>query len=359
MKLKATACLVIVLAPTGLWAGSLEKAYFAVTESGSWAKHESNWEMPDGTTGTNIYTSIRAADSEGRVRIEMVTETLAGPGAGMTVRQLFIMESSFDLPKDYLNRMMFLEATASQAGDAPPSLMPENVIEIMRGTAGDLTNSVAFEGGAERAGRKCDLYTYSYRTGGPHASLLEGEICLDETTPFGVVYQKGRVLDAEGNVTSSYEEKLVGSGTGASATAALLAMTPEASPKAPTEVAPAALPSVAFLEAYESGKVRLLVEVTEGTGGRRLTIVVLNATDDAFELLVPEGPLSIPADSPLGELKLFFREARRFSLPADGSSPTVEAGQPGDRGATGGTFQLTVYEGQPLSQGSVTVGPLE
>ena len=101
MKLSAAACLVIVLAPSTLWAGSLEKAYFAATETGTWAKHESNWEMPDGTSGTNVYTSVRADDSAGRVRIEMLTETQAGPGAGMTVRQLFIMEPSFDLPKDF------------------------------------------------------------------------------------------------------------------------------------------------------------------------------------------------------------------------------------------------------------------
>jgi len=39
-----------------LQAGSLEKAYFAATQPGTWAKYESSWEMPDGMVGTNVYT---------------------------------------------------------------------------------------------------------------------------------------------------------------------------------------------------------------------------------------------------------------------------------------------------------------
>ena len=52
-------------------------------------------------------------------------------------------------------------------------------------------------------------------------------------------------------------------------------------------------------------------------------------------------------------------EEESFSLPPGGSLPPFEAGQPGERGATGGRFQLTVYECQPLFQGSVEVGPLK
>jgi hypothetical protein len=341
-----------------LRAGSLEKAYFAATLPGAWAQYESSWEMPDGTAGTNVYTYIRAPDSDDRVRIEIDTETLAGPGEGMISRQLFIMEPGFDLAENLLNHVMFVEASVMQAGDATPSLMQENVIEIIRESAGDVTNSVTFKGRAQMSGRECDHYGYSYTSGGPHATLQEGELCLDETVPFGVVYQKGRVTNAAGELTSSFEQKLLDSGTGKSGTAALLAMTPEAEPTTAERAPHEAIQSSVLLEAYQGEKIRLVVEVEEGTGGRRVTLIAVNQTEESFDLIVPEGFLTIPADSPLEVLRLVVEEEHRFSLSPGGSSPSFAAGQSGERGATGGKFQLTVYEGQPLFQGTVEVGPL-
>jgi hypothetical protein len=342
-----------------LQADSLEKAYFAATLPGTWAQYESSWEMPDGTVGTNIYTYIRAPDSADRVRIEVDTKTLAGPGEGMISRQLFILEQGFDLAQNFLNHMKFMEASVAQTGDGTPSLMQDNVIEIMRQSAGDVTNSVTFKGRATKEGVECDHYDYSYTSGGPHATLQEGELCLAETVPFGVVFQKGRVMDAAGDLVSSFEQKLLDSGTEKSGAAALLAMTPEAKQATRQRATSQAVPSLPLLEAYESEKVRLVVEVEEGTGGRRLRLIALNKTEEPFDLVVPGGPLTIPADSPLGVLRLVVVEEERFSLPPGGSSPPFEAGQPGERGATGGKFQLTMYEGQPLFQGSVEVGPLE
>jgi hypothetical protein len=354
MQSFASVFLLLSLTTLQVQAETLQRPYFAATHPGSWAKYESNWEMPDGMVGTNHYTYIRATNSADRVRIEVVTETLAGPGQGMVTRQLFIMEPGFDLAKNYLNRMMFLEANVSQVDDGPASLMQDNVIEIIRQSAGDWTNSVTFKGRETRQGIECDLYSYSYPSGGPHVTVQEGEICLDGTLPFGLVFQKGRVLDAEGTLVSSFEQKLLETGTGHPGTEALLAMTPEAGPAAP-ETAPA-LP---LMEAYQSGKVRLAVEVVEGSGGRRLDLVVVNNTKEPFDLVIPSGLLEIPADSPLGVLNLFVDVEQNFSLSPGGSSPAMSVGQPGDRGASAGKFNLVVYEGQPLYQGTVTVGPLE
>lgn len=237
-----------------LGAGSLEKAYFAATPPGAWAKYESSWEMAGGIAGANAYTYIRASDSDGRVQVETTTHVLAGPGEGVTTRQLFIMEPDFDLARDFMNRMSYLEASAAQSGEGPASLMQANVIEIMRASVGDLTNSVTFKGSKTIDGHECDHYVYSYSTGGSSVTHQEGEICLDEAVPFGVVFQKGRSTDQDGALISSYEQKLVESGAG---------------------------------------------------------------------------------------------------------SPAFSAGQPGDRGAVGGSFQLSVYEGSAVYQGSVDVGPLE
>jgi len=358
MRLLALVVLVLSLTTPQLHADSPQKPYFAATHPGTWAKYESSWEMPDGMAGTNIYIYIRAPDSGDRVRIEFDTETLAGPGAGMVTRQLLIMEPGFDLAGNFLNHGKFTEASIAQSGDGPPSLTQANVLAIIREAAGDLTNSVTFMGRVEKEGRDCDLYAYSFESGGPHVSFQEGEICLDETVPFGLVYQKGRVTNAEGELTSSFEQKLLESGADAPGTAALLAMTPEAAPTT-TEGAPSeGLPAINLLEAYQGEKIRLVVEVLEGSGGRRLELVVMNKAEEPIDLVVPSGPMTIPADSPLGVLNLYVGEEQRFSLAPGGSSPALSVGQPGERGATAGKFQLTVYDGQPLYQGSVTVGPM-
>jgi hypothetical protein len=338
--------------------GSLEKAYFAATTPGAWAKYESSWEMPDGKAGTNIYTYIRASDDADRVRIELCTETLSGPGEGMTTRQLFVMEPGFDLARDFMNRMMYLEASAAQTGDGTTTLIPDNVIEIMRSSAGDMTKSVTLSGSRTIEGHDCDHYTYSYRLGGPHSTLQEGEICLDETVPFGLVSQTGRTIDDEGVTVSSFEQKLVASGTGQTASAALLAMTPATASAAPESAAPGALPSLPFTEAYLTGTIRLFVQVVEGSGGRRLDITALSQADEPFELVVPAGMLTIPAGSPIGDLNILVNENLELPLAPGESSPPISTGQPGERGATGGSFQLTVHEGEPLYQGTVEVGPL-
>ena len=352
-------CLLVSLTAPQLEAGSLEKAYFAATPPGSWARCESNWELPDGTVGTNVYTYIRASDATSRVRIETQTEVLSGPGSGTTTRQLFIMAPEFDLSENYLNRVQFLQATVAQSGDAPPALMQGNIIEILRAAAGDLTNSVTFMGHTEEGGRACDLYAYSYESGGPHVTLQEGEICLDEAVPFGIVFQKGRITKPGGDLVSSFEEKLLDSGSGKSGTAAMLALTPEEPAASPENAPTDAVDSLTLLEAYQNEKARLLVQVEDGTGGRRLELIAQNMTEDAFDLVLPGGPLTIPAGTPLGSLTVVVGEEQRFSLAPGGSSPAISAGQPGERGATGGDFQLMMYEGEPLFQGSVNVGPLE
>ena len=269
------------------------------------------------------------------------------------------MEPGFDLAGNFLNHGKFTAASIAQSGDGPPSLMQANVLAIIREAAGDLTNSVTFKSRVEKEGRDCDLYAYSFESGGPHVSFQEGEICLDETVPFGLVYQQGRMTNAEGELTSSFEQKLLESGADAGGTAALLAMTPEAAPAAGEGAPTEGLPAINLLEAYQNEKVRLVFEVLEGSGGRRLDLVVVNTAEEPIDLVVPSGPVTIPADSPLGVLNLYVGEEQRISLAPGGSSPALSVGQPGERGATAGAFQLTVYDGRPLYQGSVTVGPMD
>jgi hypothetical protein len=260
---------------------------------------------------------------------------------------------------NFLNYMMFLEASVAQAGDGNPAVTQDNIIEIMRKSGGDFTNSVTFKGKADMQKRKCDHYAYSYKSGGPHVTIHEGEIWLDETVPFGIVLQKGKAMDASGKLVSSFEQELLDSGTGKSGAAALLAMTPKPKIMAQEKDAPKEIQSLSLLEAYQSERTRLSVEVKEGSGGKHLIINALNKTKDPFDLVVPKGPLTITADSPIEVLNLVVDEEQRFTLPPNGTSPSFSARQSGKRGVTEGKFKLTVYEGKPLFTGSVSIGPLE
>ncbi len=253
-------CLFLSFTATQVMAESLKKPYFAATLPGTWAKHESSSKMPDGTTGKSIYMYIRASDDADRVRFELYTEFVSGTGKGMNSRMLSIMEPGFDLAMNFLNYVMFLETTVAQTGERKPSMTRDNVIKIMRENGGDFTNSVTFKGKTDKQGRKCDHYAYSYKLGGPsYAMLGEGEIWLDETVPFGVVFQKGKFTNASGKLMSAFEQKLIESGTGKSASAALLALTPKSKKAAPKKTTPKAIQSLSFLKAYQSVKIRLLV----------------------------------------------------------------------------------------------------
>lgn len=350
---------VLLMSVFHIGAASLEKAYFSATPPGAWATYESSWEMPNGMGGTNAYTFLRASDSEDRIRFEVTTEVLTGPGEGGTTRQLFIMEPAFDFGRNFMNYMGFVEASVSQSGDGPATLMQANIIDILRGSASDLTNSVTFTGTKTVAGHECDHYTFSYSSGGPHITHHEGEICLNEAVPFGVVSQKGRSTDQEGTPGSSYGKTLVDSGIGRSATEALLVMTPTSLSEASAAEGPEADAGLPLADAFQGGKVRLVVSVLEGTGGRRLKITTVNQVDERLELIVPKGPFTVHAGFPIGDLNLVVDREHLFSLEPGASSPAFSAGQSGDRGAVGGNFQLTVSEGKTLYQGSVDVGPLE
>jgi len=63
-----------------------------------------------------------------------------------------IMEPGFDLARNLLDHTRLMEANVAQTGDGTPSLMPDNVIDIVRQSASDLTNSVTFSGRETRAG---------------------------------------------------------------------------------------------------------------------------------------------------------------------------------------------------------------
>jgi hypothetical protein len=339
-------------------AGSLNKPYFGATPPGAWAKTESSWEQPGGMAGTSRYTYIRVPDDAGRVRIEVDTEVVTGPGEGMVTRQLFVMEPGFDMAMNCPNRMMYMEGNVTLTGDGPPIVGQDAVIKIMRQAGMDLVNSVTFKGEARVQGRTCDHYAYSAKTGGAYATVNEGEIWLDATVPFGIVLQKGKVTDTAGKLLSTFEEKLVDSGTGNKGTAALLAATPAPKAAAPADAGPEPVQALSLLDAYKGGRIRLLVEVKPGSGGKHLTLKAVNKTKAPIDVIVPAGAVTLAADTPLTELKLVSEKEQRISVSAGGTSAPFAAQQAGKRGAIEGKFQLTTHDGNPLFMGNIKVGSL-
>lgn len=354
-------CLASVFLTTAAWSGELKKPYFAGTAPGDWAKMETTIERTEGEDQKIVYTYTRAPDNAGRVCIETITEAKTGPGAGAESRQLNVMEPGFDLSRGFIGYMGSLDASLALAGEQAVPMQPE-VIKIIRNNVKNVSKAFTFKGEAKIGGRKCDHYAYKIELGDPNPSVTEFDVWLSEDVPFGIVRQISISRDASGTMQSKSEENLIDSGSGGEVNPVLLANIP--APKgggAPTEGgAPAEkAPEVAALaEAYQEGKIGLTVEVAEGSGGARLRMTIQNRTREPLEIVVPAGTTQLKADTPVNTLMIVSVEEQRVPIPARGESQPVEVGQTGQRGATEGKFTLTVYEGNPLFQGTVTMGSL-
>ena len=210
------AMFVLLLTPAD--AGELQKQYFTATKPGSWVIVEATYD----TGGKNVYTYSRLDDNQGRAVIEFELNVKAGPGAGTTSNQLFVVEEGFDVTKDALSYMKALQAMVVLAGDYV-SASPPPVIDAIREGGADFTNAFTFEESETIGGIECDRYAYRVATGGPHVTVTQGSMCLSDQVPFGVVKQTGTVKNEDGAPVSTYEQTYVDSGSGAQGTPRLLA----------------------------------------------------------------------------------------------------------------------------------------
>ena len=361
MKFVLSVCLTLVYLTAGAWAGELKKPYFAATVPGDWAKRETATERPGGEDQQIIYTYTRAPDSAGRVRIETVTEVKAGPGEGTESRQLNILEPGFDLSRGFIGYMGSLEASLALSGDQAFPMQPD-VIEIIRKNVQDVSKAFTYKGEEKIGGRTCDHYIYKIEMGDPNPSVTEFDVWLSEEVPFGIVRQISVSKDASGTVQSTSVENLIDSGSGGEVNSLLLSGTPnpkggdaETTAGGAAEMAPDTL---ALSKAYQDGKIGLGVEVVEGSGGARLRITIQNKTRAPLAIVVPKGTTQLEADMPVNTLTIVADAEKKLVAPARGRSETVDVGQAGSRGAKEGKFKLSVYDGSPLFQGTVTMGPM-
>jgi hypothetical protein len=112
------------------------------------------------------------------------------------------------------------------------------------------------------------------------------------------------------------------------------------------------------IDAYKSGKIRLVVAVDSGTpDGGKVRISVENTGTEPMRLVVPKGRTVFPAGMPLENFTIEVAADKPLDVEKDGAS-AFEAPQKGAFRALAGKFTLRFFEGEPSFTGSVEAGPV-
>lgn len=353
---KITLFLLIVVSYVGVvHAEQLKKPYFAATKPGTWAKYELTTK--DGSKMT--YTYKRLADSDGRILFEHTNFINSGPGEGMTATTLYVLEPGFDFDRNMLSYGKAIQAMIAQKNGGDPSVTTAQVVKIIRESGVDFSRSMDFKNREKVDKYQCDHYTYNVASGGARPMTHTGNIWLNEKIPFGVVKQSAIIKDNSKEI-GDFSMRLLEFGSDAKGIPALLAKIPKAQKTAEKkQPAKTAIKSYTLGEAYEKEMVRLIVEVKEGSGGRRLSMVIKNKSKNPFLLTLPKGRMVFEAGIPVHTLHINIDSENKIKLDPNQSAPPIEVGQTGKRGAIKGRFDLTMYKGEALYMGSVTIGTLK
>ena len=348
--------LVIVVSYVGVaHAEQLKKPYFAATKPGSWAKYEMTTEGGS----KMIYTYKRLADSDGRILFEHTNFVKSGPGKGITATTLYVLEPGFDFDRNMLSYGKAIQAMIAQNNNSEPNVTTPQVIKIIREGSLDFSNNMKFKNSEKVDKYQCDHYSYYVASGGARPMTHTGNIWLNDKIPFGVVKQTAIIKDNSKRI-GDFNMRLLEFGSDAKGVPALLAKIPKAQKIAEKkQPAKTAIKSYTLGEAYEKEMVRLIVEVKEGSGGRRLSMVIKNKSKNSFLLTLPKGRMALEAGIPVHTLHINIDSKNRIKLDPKQSAPPIEVGQTGKRGAIKGRFELTMYKGEALYMGSVTIGSIK
>lgn len=355
--MKTITLLVLLLISYGevVQAEQFKKPYFTATKAGTWAKYE----MTDKSGISMTYTYKRLADSDGRIVFEHTNFVNSGPGKGEKATTIYVLEPGFDFDTNMLSYGTAIQALIAQNNGGEPNVTTAQVIKMIRESSVDFSKSMNFKNREKVDQYQCDHYAYTATSGGPRPMTHIGNIWLDEKVPFGVVKQSASIKDNSKTI-GDFNMRLLEFGSDAKGVPALLAKIPKAH-KPPEKEQPekAVVQSYTLTEAYKKEKVRLKVDVKEGSGGRRLFIVIKNKSKHPFLLTVTKGPMDIEAGIPVHTLKIDINSENSIKLNPNQSAPPLEVGQTGKRGAIKGRFELTMYKGEALYSGSVTIGSIK
>lgn len=330
----------VLLVAVGARGGEFKTAYYAGTAQGGWSQY--TLTAKDGTVAT--YSYERKPDDDGRVVLELEVKTTGGVAAGSESTMTYTMPKGFDLAKNGISYGKYIEKMMMKYGEME---MPvdDATLEVIRKAEKDYRGAVTFTGAESIGGLACDRYTYAMTT---EATKETGTLWLNAAIPFAVVKHAGKVVNADGSVASEFEMTLKDHGQ--------IQLT-----QAPPEVAPEPGPEpqpleVGLVEGFKAG--RIGIDVQARAGGRELSLGFRNEHEAQLTINIPAGPANIEVDFPVRTLSFNVARTTKLVLEPGTSSEALVVTQRGPRGIADGKCYLSVYEGTPIFQGSVTMDQL-
>jgi hypothetical protein len=317
-------------------AAGWKKAYFGATKPGTWARYIDHSSDPANVDMT--VTQTRLGDDEGRPRIEM---TMDSNGKYPLVLNRYTMKTGFDVNRDLIDYGPAI--VGGEGGDADTQTpLDAATARLIAENMTAYGPSVVFKSSEAVDGKKTDRYSYVIKRPGP--SVETGDLWLSDAVPFGVVRNTFTIKEANGK-TTSFERKLVASGSGAAVAAS-------------TAAKPPAKTKFTLKEAYDAGLIRIDAEVDPSSkNGERVHLHITRKEDAPSPLTVtlPKGRTSLHVDVPLDDFIIDAPAAQLLKLTAEGGTE-LDVKQGGEQRVMKGTFQITTYEGAPLWSGGATIG---
>lgn len=329
----------VVLLAAGARAGEFKTDYFAGTAQGAWSQY--TLTAKDGTVST--YSYERKPDADGQAVLELEVKTTGGVAAGSESTMTYTMPKGFDLAKNGMSYGKFTEKMLMKYGEME---MPVDAatLEIIRKAEKDYRGHVTFSGTEKIGDLACDRYTYALST---DATKETGTLWLNATIPFAVVKHAGQVVNTDGTLASDFTMTLLDHGQ---------IQLAQAQPEAAPEPAPAQPIEVGLAEGFRAGQIGIDAQAL--AGGRQLRLTFRNEYQARLTINIPAGPVALEVDFPVDKLGFTVARATRLVLEAGTSSEALVVAQRGPRGIAEGKCYLSVYEGTPLFQGSVTMDQL-
>ncbi|MFN7987891.1 MAG: hypothetical protein U0529_10485 [Thermoanaerobaculia bacterium] len=201
---------------------TLQKSFFGSTKPGSWVKYEQTNTDAKGKVQKSEVTLSRLEGEGARIWIEMrVVPKEGAKGKPTTLK--YLLNTDFKIEKDALAYMkhvekMIMQEDGKEATEFPPEMMQQAAAAFMTNVDyGANVTSLGPCGADGKAGEKIgiqgsyDVKILFMRMKG----TTESELCMNDSIPFGRLYEKTVTKDDKGKQTGTTEMKVLDSGTGA------------------------------------------------------------------------------------------------------------------------------------------------
>jgi hypothetical protein len=250
----------------------------------------------------------------------------------------YTMKSGFNVDRDLLDYGPSIVGGAGGDADTQ-TVLDANTVKLIAANMPAYGGAVVFKGTEVIDGKMTDRYSYSLKRPGP--STESGDFWLSDAVPFGVVRNTFTIIEKE--KTTKFERKLIATGAG---------------PAVSTPAKPPAKTAFTLKEAFDEGLIRIDGEVDKAVKDGETVHLHITLKEDApspVTLTIPKGKTSLHIDGAIDDFLIDMPAAKSLTLTsAKGADTDVRQG--GEQRMMKGKFQITMYEGQPLWTGDVTVG---